>query len=70
MFDTFPSIRKIIEDVIRKNPVHCIALGVLLHTGEMWLVNDRMKTTKENAIFYRPIMDIFYSNLHNKSERC
>ena len=67
VFDTFPSIRNIVEDVIRKDPVHCIALGVLLHKGEMWLVNDRMKTIKSIAIFFKPMMDTFYSNLHNKS---
>ena len=40
--------------------ISCIVkprLGVLLLTGEMRLVNDRMKTIKENATFFNPIID-------------
>ena len=70
VFDTFPSIRKIIEDVIRKDPVQCFALGVFLHKGEMWLVNDRMNTAKKYEIFFRPSLDIFYSNLYDKLKQC
>ena len=70
VFDTFPSIKKIIEDVIRKDPVHCIALGVLLHKGEMWLVSDRMKTLKGHPVLYETFMGLFYTNLYNKSMRC
>ena len=70
VFDTFPSIKSITEDVIRKDPVHCIAFGVLLHKGEMWLVGDRMKTLKDHAVFFELFMSIFYTNLHDKSKRC
>ena len=70
VFDTLPSIKEITEDVIRKDPVHCIALGVLLHKGEMWLVSDRMKSLKEHPVFFEMFMSIFYTNLHDISRRC
>ena len=58
MFDTFPSIKKIAEYAIRNDLVHCKATTwCVLLTGEMRLVNDRMKTIKENATFFNPIMD-------------
>lgn len=67
VFDTFPSIKRITEDVIRKDPVHCIALGVLLHKGEMWLVGDRMKTFKDHAVIFGQFMSIFNKKLQDKS---
>ena len=70
VFDTFPSIKKIVDDYVRKDPVHCIALSFALHIGEMWLVNDRMETLKKYETYFRPILDTFYSNLYEKFKQC
>ena len=72
VFDTFPSIRKIVEDYVRVDQANpsCAELCFCIHMRERWLVTERMKALKQFENYFHLVMVALYINLNEKLRRC